>query len=206
MNIVAQFESRNTSDGIKIFRHSTECHSKLGPGKVIGLVYMLNPGDARPISEELFHTLQTSEYKTIEPVATAPDKTLSKVTRLINSAFEYNNITLPDRYTIHIENLFNLREKDSDKAIRLAKKLTGVEDLMFKQRPVNNSYKFVWIAWGSQKINSQRQKEIMSQFPDAIIVKKLKHRGEIRDVTYPVHPLYMNTDYFIEASRGKIRV
>jgi hypothetical protein len=36
------------------------------------------------------------------------------------------------------------------------------------------------------------------------MVNRLNHKGNILDVNYPVHPLYMNTEYFIEASRGKI--
>jgi hypothetical protein len=64
MKTYAKFVSKNTREEIKIFRHHTEFHSDSGPGNVIGLVVMMNPGDARPISDELFNNLKYSEFNT----------------------------------------------------------------------------------------------------------------------------------------------
>lgn len=89
MNTYAKFVSRDTSDGLKIFRHHTEFRSKNGPGEVIGLVVMMNPGEARPESDELFQKLQTEEFETGDYVATKPDKTMSKVIRMLKEAFAY---------------------------------------------------------------------------------------------------------------------
>jgi hypothetical protein len=204
MKTYAKFVSKNTKEGIKIFRHHTEFHSVNGPGEVIGLVVMMNPGDARPISDELFNNLKYSEFKTEGYIPTKPDKTMKKVIRLIEVAYETNKVNMPEKYTIHVENLFNIREKNSSAAKKLANRLCNVEDLMFKARTLNHSYNFVFFAWGNVNINNVKQNELMINFPNAIRVNTLNHKGKILDVNYPVHPLYMNTEYFIESSRDKI--
>lgn len=204
MNTLANYQSIRTSEGIKIFRYNTVFQSEKGSGSVIGLVYMMNPGDARPQSDELFKKLCTSEYKIKQPAITKPDNTMKKVMRLIEEAYESNNISLPEQYTIHVENLFNIREKKSSNAKRLAKNLQGIDHLMFSSRELEDSYQFVWLCWGNVHIQMERQKILRNKFPNAITVHKWNYRGEIRDVEYPVHPLYMNSDYFLEAAKGKI--
>jgi hypothetical protein len=158
----AKFVSKNTREGIKIFRHHTEFHSDNGPGDVIGLVVMMNPGDARPISDELFNNLKYSEFNTEGYVHTKPDITLSKVIRLIEVAYENNKVNMPENYTIHVENLFNIREKNSSLAKKLANRLCNIEDLMFKVRRLNHSYNFVFFAWGNVKINNVKQNELIA--------------------------------------------
>lgn len=204
MDTYAHFVSRKTNQGIKIFRYHTEFHSINGPGKAIGLVVMMNPGDARPRDESIFRLLQTSEYETQEPILTKPDNTMKKVTRMIEEAYEHNNVSLPERYSIHIENIFNIREKNNKKAKIYAKDLDHVNDLMFKSRDLIDDYQFVFFAWGKLNIGVNRQQELFNKYPQAIKVKRLNHKGNILNVTYPVHPLYMKTDYFLEASKGRI--
>jgi hypothetical protein len=129
---------------------------------------------------------------------------LTKVNRLIEVAYENNRVNMPENYTIHVENLFNIREKNSSAAKKLANRLCNVQDLMFKARRLNHSYNFVFFAWGNVNINNVKQNELIRNFPNAIMVNTLNHKGNIINVKYPVHPLYMNTEYFIEASRDKI--
>ena len=62
MITLANYKSVETTDGIKIFRYDTVFQSERGPGNVIGLIYMMNPGDARTESDKLFQKLSTSEY------------------------------------------------------------------------------------------------------------------------------------------------
>lgn len=207
MQTFAHFASRKTSEGIKIFRYFTEFHSPNGPGDVIGLIVMMNPGEARPISDHIFTKLSNGKYETNGSVETKPDNTMGKVIRMINDAFSHNNLTLPMQFTIHVENLFNVREKDNEKAKKIARSLRNLDDLMFKPRELNDKYGFVFLAWGNvRNINQRRQQELYSKFPEAIKVHKLNHKGRLLDVEYPVHPLYMNTDFFLEASIGKIRI
>lgn len=204
MIILANYKSVKTTEGIKIFRYDTVFQSKKGPGNVIGLIYMMNPGDARPEADTLFQKLSTSEYETKEPVTTKADRTMDKVIRLIKKAYEENNIKLPEQYTFHVENLFNIREKKSDKARSLVKNLHNIDNLMYKSRCLQDTYEFVWIAWGHLDIQVNKQKQVLNKFTNAIIVHKLNYKGALRDVEYPVHPLYMNLEYFLDAAKGKI--
>ncbi|PYE47906.1 hypothetical protein DFQ00_111205 [Paenibacillus barcinonensis] len=206
MKTYAHFVSKKTSQGMKIFRHHTEFHSINGPGKAIGLVVMMNPGDARPIDDVLFNTLENSEYETEKPVLTVPDNTMKKVMRMIRKAYDDNEIKLPHQYSIHIENIFNIREKDSDKAKRYARSISGVKHLMFKSRELLNNYDFVFFAWGKLDVGIERQKDLLTKYPQAIVVNKLNYKGTIMDVSYPVHPLYMKTEYFLKASKDKIGI
>jgi hypothetical protein len=204
MITLANYKSIKTSEGIKIFRYDTVFQSEKGPGNVLGLIYMMNPGDARPESDELFKVLSTTEYETKKPVVTKADRTMDKVMRLIKQAYEENNIMLPEKYTFHVENLFNIREKNSDEAKRLVKKLSGVDTLMYRARDLQNTYQFVWIAWGNIDIQIKKQNQILSKYTNAITVHKLNYKGDLRNVVYPVHPLYMNSEYFLQAAKGKI--
>lgn len=204
MQTYAHFVSKKIDNEIRIFRHNTEFHSINGPGEVIGLVVMMNPGDARPINETLFKRLKNSEYETSEPVLTVPDNTMKKVMRMIQEAYDQEGISFPDQYSIHVENIFNIREKNSDKAKKYAKNISGINHLMFKSRELLDKYDFVFLAWGKLDIGTERQKNIQKKYPQAIVVNRLNHKGKLMDVSYPVHPLYMKTEYFIEASRGKI--
>ncbi|MCM3127003.1 hypothetical protein ACFQ3J_05670 [Paenibacillus provencensis] len=206
MQTYAHFVSKKIENEIKIFRHHTEFHSTNGPGEVIGLVVMMNPGDARPINETLYRRLENFEYETNEPVLTVPDNTMKKVMRMIEEAYYQDGITLPDKYSIHIENIFNIREKNSDKAKRYAKSINGMNHLMFKSRELLDNYNFVFIAWGKLDIGIERQRDILTKYPQAIVVNKLNYKGTLLDVSYPVHPLYMKTEYFLKASKGKIKV
>ncbi|KOP67210.1 hypothetical protein AMS62_19610 [Bacillus sp. FJAT-18019] len=167
---------------------------------------MMNPGDARPINETLFRRLENSEYETNEPVLTVPDNTMKKVMRMIQEAYYQEGITFPDQYSIHIENIFNIREKNSKKAKRYARSISGMNHLMFKSRELLDNYNFVFLAWGKLTIGTERQRNILSKYPQAIVVNKLNYKGTLMDVSYPVHPLYMKTEYFLKASQGKINV
>lgn len=204
MVILANYKSIKTVSGIKIFRYDTEFQSDNGPGNVIGLIYMLNPGDARPKSEGLFQKLSTQEYETESPVITESDKTMNRVMKLIKQAYAENNVKLPEQYTFHIENLFNIRSKNSDEAKKLAKNLSDTCGLMYKSRKLQDAYQFVWLAWGKTNIQVIRQREILNKYKNAIIVHKLNHNGTLKNVEYPVHPLYVNSEYFLEAAEGKI--
>ncbi|WP_160036923.1 hypothetical protein [Paenibacillus sp. An7] len=206
METYAHFVSKKTNQGIKVFRHHTEFHSKNGPGKAIGLVVMMNPGNARPIDDSIFNRLENSEYETKEPVLTVPDNTMKKVMRMIQEAYDDSGIILPHQYSIHIENIFNIREKDSDKAKRYARSISGIDHLMFKSRELFKNYDFVFFAWGKLDIAVERQKDLLTKYPKAIVVNKLNYRGALKDVSYPVHPLYMKTDYFLEAAKDKIGI
>lgn len=177
-----------------------------GPGKVIGLVVMMNPGDARPLDENIFGLLENSEYETEIPVLTKPDNTMKKVMRMIQEAYSHNKLAFPNQYSIHIENIFNIREKNSDKAKKSAKNMSGLEDLMFKSRELLDDYEFVFFAWGKLDVGVERQRDFAVKYPHAIVVNKLNYRGNIRDVNYPVHPLYMKTEFFLHASQDKIRM
>lgn len=75
---------------------------------------------------------------------------------------------------------------------------------MYKSRDLQDAYQFVWLAWGNIDIQINKQKQILDKYNNAIIVHKLNYKGDLRDVEYPVHPLYMNSEYFLEAERGKI--
>jgi hypothetical protein len=205
MNVYASFKSVNTPAGLKIFRYNTEFQSISGPGQPIGLVVMLNPGDARPESNKIFKKLETGEFDTNGPVLTSPDKTLKKVKKLIESLYQSNGKDMPQQFTIHIENLFNIRERNSDTAKRLANNLQGHDGLMFKPRPLKNNYEFVFFAWGKTDINSEKQTDLRKKYPNAISVHKLNRNGKTIEVAYPIHPLYMNSEYFIEASKGKLK-
>lgn len=200
----AKFKSVKTKEGIKVFRYETVFESEKGPGEVIGLVYMMNPGDARPESDKLFTTLQRSEFQTPHHVPTNPDRTMAKVMKLLELAFESNNIKLPEKYTIHVENLFNIREKKSKVAAAMATRLTDVSAIMFQSRKFSSHYDFVWLAWGKVKIESKKQKRVLEQFPKAVKVFKRRYGGEIRVVDYPIHPLYVNRDFFFEAFKQKM--
>lgn len=123
-----------TEQGLKIFRTDTAFVSVNGPGDIIGLVYLMNPGEARPVSEELFDQLNHREMATDRPVETVPDQTMKRVIKFIQLAYQHNNMVLPKEFTIQVE-------------------------------------------------NRNKQKRI---------------------VQYPVHPLYMNKVYFLEACQGKI--
>ena len=204
MITLANYKSVKTNEGIKIFRYDTVFQSEKGPGNVIGLIYMMNPGDARPESDKLFQKLSTFEYETKKPVITKADKTMDKVIRLIKQAYEENNIKLPEQYTFHVENLFNIREKKSDEAKRLAKNLSDIDELMYKSRNLQDTYQFVWLAWGHIDIQINKQEEVLNKYTNAITVHKLNYKGDLRDVEYPVHPLYMNSEYFLKATKGKI--
>lgn len=122
----AKYKSISTPIGHHIFRYDTEFQSVNGPGEVLGLIVMMNPGEARPDSELQFQKLCSTEHTIDELELTKPDKTMSKAIRLIKTAFEINNIPLPEQYTFHVENLFNLREKKSKKAIKLVNELMGL--------------------------------------------------------------------------------
>lgn len=204
MRAYAHFISKKIDNEIKIFRHHTEFHSTNGPGRVIGLVVMMNPGDARPIDDTLFQRLENSEYETREPVLTVPDNTIKRVMRMIQTAYSQEGSTLPDQYSIHIENIFNIREKNSDKAKRYARSMSGINNLMFKSRELLDNYNFVFLAWGKLDVGIDRQSDILKRYPQAIVVNKLNQKGTLRNVNYPVHPLYMKTEYFLEAAKGKI--
>ncbi|PJI07212.1 MULTISPECIES: DUF1643 domain-containing protein [Clostridium] len=204
MVILANYKSIKTVSGIKIFRYDTEFRSDNGPGNVIGLIYMLNPGSARPESDELFEKLSTEEYETERPVVTKSDNTMKKVMKLIKQAYAENNIKLPEQYTFHIENLFNIRSKSSDEAKKLAKNLSDTCELMYKARKLQDEYQFVWLAWGKTNIQASRQREILNKYKNAIMVHKLNQKGILKNVEYPVHPLYVNSEYFLEAAEGKI--
>ena len=132
------------------------------------------------------------------------DNTMKKVARFVELAYENNKVQLPQRYTIHIENLFNLREANSDKARIMVKQLTGAGEILFKNRDIIDDYKFVWLAWGKNNIAKIKQNDLMKKYPEAITVHKLNYREETIDVQYPVHPLYMNEGFFLEAATGKI--
>jgi hypothetical protein len=75
---------------------------------------------------------------------------------------------------------------------------------MYKSRKLQDIYKFVFVAWGNIDIQINKQKLILDKYTNAIVVHKFNYKGELREVDYPVHPLYMNTEYFLEVARGKI--
>jgi hypothetical protein len=165
---------------------------------------MLNPGDARPDSDKDFNNLRTKEFETNGLVLTKPDNTLNKVKKLIQKLYKDNNRNMPEQFTIHIENLSNIRERDSNRAKKLAVKLTAI-DKTFARENLMEKYEFVFFAWGKAGINTERQKALYNQYPNAISVHKKKFKGTIIEVEYPIHPLYMNTGYFSEASKGKLK-
>ncbi|GAA0123541.1 hypothetical protein UT300018_28590 [Clostridium faecium] len=45
---------------------------------------------------------------------------------------------------------------------------------------------------------------MLNKYTNAIIVHKLNYKGNLKHVEYPVQPLYMNLEYFLEAAKGKI--
>jgi len=65
-------------------------------------------------------------------------------------------------------------------------------------------YKFVWLAWGSNNIAEIKKDDLMEKYPGAITVHKLNYRNTTKVVQYPVHPLYMNEGFFLEAAAGRI--
>ncbi|MNP75456.1 hypothetical protein D3C76_1725190 [compost metagenome] len=75
---------------------------------------------------------------------------------------------------------------------------------MFKTRDLVKDYEFVFFAWGKTSINQVKQDILRTNYPNAISIHKLNVKGTIMDVNYPVHPLYMNSEYFIDASQGKL--
>ena len=199
MQVYAYFKSVKTaSHGIKTFRYNTEFRSIYGSGNPIGLIVMLNPGSAEPESAEITKKLKTEEFETNKPVLVNTDKTIERVMRLIYTLYENNNRELPKEFTIHIENLFNLKEKDNVTAKKLVKKISEHNDLMFLERQLEEKYDFVFFAWGNTKINIERQAFLNNKFNNEAICVKTTN------VNYPVHPLYMNTEYFIKASKGKL--
>ena len=198
MEVYAYYKSVKTSShGLRTFRYNTEFRSINGQGKPIGLIVMLNPGGAEPESDEIIEKLETEEFETLEPVLTKQDNTMKKVKKLIGVLYQNNERKLPEKFTIHIENLFNLKEKNSDTAKRLAKNIKEYNDLMFKERPLKNKYDFVFFAWGNTNINNERQLMLQNKYKNAISV-------HVKKVSYPIHPLYMNTEHFIDASMGKL--
>jgi len=201
----AEYSSLKTSQGIKVFRYNTVFQSDKGGGDVIGLVCMMNPGIAQPESCEIFCKLLTTEYKTKGLVVTKPDPTMKKAMNFIKKAYEINKVKLPERYTIYVENLFNLREKKSKDAKKLAISLKETSNLMFSSRELAETYQFVWLAWGNTNINNQKQNSLLKKFPDAIKVHKSNYKGELRETDYPVHPLYMNEDYFLEVALNRVK-
>jgi len=205
LDVFAIFQSINTFEGIKIFRYYTEIHSLNGPGKPIGLIAMMNPGKARPENDEIFDKLQTREFDTVEPVLAKSDETLEIIQKLVLKFYEINNQKLPNEFTIHIENIFNLREPDSQKANRMANDLIR-EKLMFKTRDLTDDYEFVYLAWGKTGINIEKQNMLIEKYPNAIKVYKKNIKGKIIKTAYPVHPLYMKTKFFTEAAKGKLRL
>lgn len=203
MITTAKYKSINTEMGIKIFRYDTCFTSQKGAGDVIGLVYMMNPGDARPRSDKLFNQLVNGEFTIDKAVITEPDSTMEKVIEYIKFAYEYNKKKLPDFFTIHVENLFNLREKDCNTAKKIARELNTCNNIMFKHRVLESKYSFVWLAWGKDDME-QPVATLFNKYPNAISVHKFNRNNKIYTVDYPVHPLYMSKKYFLEAAKGKI--
>lgn len=148
--------------------------------------------------------MENSEFSTGKSVITKSDETMDQVYRIVKLAYEHNNKVLPRRYIIHIENLFNLREENRDKAKKLVRDIRNCDELMFRNRESDYKYQFVWLAWGKVSVRKQEQANIISKFPNAIMVKKINYKGKIKEIDYPKHPLYINSDFFLEASRGKI--
>lgn len=204
MSLYARFQSINTTEGLKIFRYDTIFHSENGSGNPIGLIYLLNPGSSLPISDCLSNKLHTSEFCTESLVEIKEDQTMRKIIYYIKSAYEYNKKSLPSCYSIHIENLFNLREPKSREAKILVSKLLNIENILFRSRKLNFNYKFVWLAWGKTDIRKDFQQKIFIQYPNAIKVHKLNYKNTVHQVEYPLHPLYTNKEYFLEATNGKI--
>lgn len=165
---------------------------------------MVNPGLAKPRSNELFRMLSTSEYTTDSVVPVNSDPTMSIVINFIKKAYKKNNIKLPHRYTIYIENLFNIKEETSRIAKQLAIELTDEKHIMFQHKELNETYKFIWFAWGNTDIESNRQKLLISKFPNAIAVHKMNCRNNIIQISYPKHPIGMSKKYFKEAALGKV--
>jgi hypothetical protein len=64
--------------------------------------------------------------------------------------FAFLQFQVPESYTIHVENLLNIREINSKTAMKYAKHLTGAEDLMFLSRNINQSYDFEFFALGKR--------------------------------------------------------
>jgi hypothetical protein len=204
MITLAEYSSITTAYGRCIFRYNTVFQGDKGAGKIIGLVYMMNPGKARPVSQALFEKLQTQDVSSTGLVKTINDRTMNRVVKLIEAAHAHNNLKLPKEFTILVENLFNIREEDSEKAMPLAGKLSELP-IMFPQRDLDLDFKFVWLAWGKVSVALEKQKSIIRKFPQAIMVLKKKHKGGIIHVNYPCHPLYVNTEFFLEASQRKIK-
>ena len=206
MNVYAFFKSvKISSHGLKTFRYFTEIQSIHGKGKPIGLVVMLNPGSAKPSLDDIAEKLVEQEYETPDLVQVSPDNTMGKLKNLIQKLYENNLKSLPKKFTIHIENLFNIKEQDSDAAKRLAVDIKGYDNLMFKERQLENKYNFVFFAWGNSNLNIARQDSLKNKYSDkAIMVHKLKQKDRILEVNYPVHPLFMNSGYFLDASKNKI--
>jgi hypothetical protein len=202
----AYFKSVKSNDKIDIFRFNTELYSEQGPGKPIGLVYMMNPGKARPESDEIFNKLEIGEFETPDFVSVKTDNTMNTVMSFLQAAYSQEGIRLPERYTIHIENLFNVREHDSNKARKMIKASTLSKDIMYKKRNIDSKdYSFVWLAWGKLNIEKSYQDEMIKRFPKAIMVNKRNYKGKVLNVNYPIHPGRMNKGYFLEAAKGKIR-
>ena len=207
MITLAQYTSKMTTQGLKVFRYNTIFQSLDGAGEVIGLVYMMNPGLARPASDELFNKLNSEEYASDGLVETKPDETMRKVIDLIKRAYKQEGVKLPKRYVFHVENLFNIREKNGNIAQKLAKQLLEAKDVMFLNRNLGTNYKFTWFAWGQVSVCKDKQKSLLRQFPNAIkVLKRNGIGGVVQYVDYPVHPGRMKHDYFFEAVKGKIKV
>lgn len=199
----ANYASVITEQGLKIFRYDTTFVSENGPGDIIGLVYLMNPGEARPVSEELFYQLNHQETATQRPVETVPDKTMARVIKFIELAYKCNNMVLPKEFTVQVENLFNIREKNNEQAKKYARELIHHNEIMFRHRTLEDTYSFVWIAWGKDSMG-QDIENLMIKYPNAIVVNKENRNNQLRIVPYPKHPLYMNESYFLEACQGKI--
>jgi hypothetical protein len=211
MKTIADYASIKLGPNLLTFRYNTRFISDNGPGDIIGLVYMMNPGDAKPKCVDLYNKLTTEEI-CLENEDTECDTTMKIVQNFIGLAFDTNGKTLPPKYTILVENLFNLRKINSKIAQRTAINYLKfdnkndiekkIAEIMFYHRHLDSNYNFVWFAWG--KVRKSILKPDITIYPNRIIVNTIKYKGKPKQINYPKHPIGMNVDFFVDASKGKI--
>lgn len=194
----ADFISKKLNETLYQFRINTRLISEEGENPVIGLIYMYNPGSARPSEKNL--KVKFNKEECILKNCVTTDPTLNRITNLLDCLQKKQILLFPKKFTIHIENLFNIcdsNQYDSYDSIRLLKKYN---DLIYYSREFGKyDYKFVWIAWGKTDKFLKRREKIIQLFPDAIKVNKYNYRGRIINIDHPHHPLYLGENLFIDA-------
>lgn len=173
---------------------------------VIGAAILINPGSASPTDEVIdcetkskLQEISNTDEENGEWRVFSVDPTMRFLEKIFSGWYLGQSKKLDG--TILLYNLFNIRCKDLDEALKLRSnlKFKGSDDMVTKPEELTSLNVPIYIGWGhtGKTILSENAQEIFNSISDRVYY----YIGDDFQKVRCYHPMYVNTSYRKEATR-----